>query len=770
MPFHWSMHQLTEYLVRVSQPRDEEVAVRVALEEAMEALNCELGLVCVDGGLEVQLGFGRQEVPGAFRGPVRDNEVVEIPGIGAAILARSAFGEDGADRTGCKGSMVVARLDQEFGAEELQLLHGMALALGLVLHNLATLRAERARHLLVETLLAIQKAISARCPLNELLDAITEGAWELLGGCPVALLLGDPSTPGLLRPHSLARYPGFGEEALASARLALAPAAPAAPAAPISDAPNAALTGNAAPISDAPNAAARGASAGNDGRPAEAPRMFCAPVVVSGETAGCLIAEVWHAGSRRNDQGELLSAFAQQVSLALTDARTVDAVRKASRDAVTGLSNRALFLQRLEQERRLALESDQPLTVLFVDLDRFKAVNDTLGHGAGDELLAEVGRRIKRCARPLDLVARLGGDEFAVALCGAGVETGRAVAARIVRTLGRPLVVAKREVLIGASVGIAGFERTHEDAAALVGDADIAMYRAKRSGYRAKRSGRGRWVVFERHMQEEIADKLNLVAELQHLASSGQLWLAYQPILDLSSLRPQGAEALMRWSHPTRGLVPPLVFVPLTEETDTIVELGAHVANRALSEIATLGREGARLRLSLNISPRQLVDDSLREVISSALGSTGFPPELLTLEITESLLIEDPDLARVRLSALKELGLSLAIDDFGTGYSSLSYLRQFPVDQVKIDRSFVAGLRENALDDVAIARSIIELCQRLRVETVAEGIETEEQLKLLSELGCDLGQGFLFSPPMPMCDWPAWLGAARSSLVSAGTR
>jgi diguanylate cyclase (GGDEF)-like protein len=730
VPFHWSIHQLTEYLVRVSQPSEEAIAIRVALEEALDALNAELGIVVVEGELRAEVGFGRQDIPSEFLAPVRDNDEVELPGLGMAHLAQSDLDEAGTGRKGSKGRMVVARLGKELDAEELQLLHGMALALGLVLHNLETLRAERARHLLVVTLLAIQKAISARRPLDELLDAITEGAWELLDGCPVALLLNDPSSPGLLHPHSLERYPGFDDEAMANARSTLAT--------------NLSTFG-------------QGDRAGDQ----QDRRFFCAPVVVSGETAGCLITKVDQPASGRHDQGELLTAFAQQVSLALTDARTVDAVRKASRDPITGLANRASFLQRLEHERQLALEGDAALTVLFVDLDRFKAVNDTLGHGAGDDLLAEVGARIKSCARTSDLVARLGGDEFAVALLNAGVKTGRAVAARIVRALGLPFVVSTREVLIGASVGIAGLAARHEDASAIVSDADIAMYRAKRSG-------RGRWTVFEPFMQAEVADKLSLATDLQRLATSGQVWLAYQPIVALASGRLEGAEALMRWSHPTRGPVPPSVFIPLAEETDAILELGAYAIARALEELATLNDGQKNLRLSLNISARQLLDGSLGQVMKQALVASHVSPELLILEITESLLIKDPDLARARLGSLKELGLSLAIDDFGTGYSSLKYLRQFPVDQVKVDRSFIAALRRDADDDIAIARSIIELCHRLRVETVAEGIETAEQLELLTELGCDLGQGYLFAAPMAPRDWARWQGARQPSLAAAG--
>ncbi len=727
MPFHWSIHQLTEYLVRVSQPSEETVAVRVALEEAAEALNCELGAVVVGDELRAQVGFGRGNVPAEFLSGIRDNEAIRVPTLGEVNLARSWLDKADPGGTAPQGRMVLGRLGSEFSAEELQLLRGMALAVGMVLRNLETLQTERARHLLVEKLLAIQKAISARRPIDELLGAITEGAWELLGGLPVALLLDDPSSPGALHPHSLERFAAFDDEAMRNAKVALALATIGA-----------------------------GPAGGRDER-----RFLCAPVVVSGETTGCLIAKVDQGSHDHHDHGELLTAFAQQVSLALTDARTVDAVRRASRDPVTGLSSRGSFLQRLEHERRKAVQDRSPLTVLFIDLDRFKAVNDTLGHGAGDDLLAEVGARIRGCARPGDAVARLGGDEFAVALVGGSVRTARAVAQRVVTALARPFTIAGREVLIGASVGIAAHSARHGDAAALVGDADIAMYRAKRSG-------RGRWTVFEPFMQAEVADKLSLAADLQHLVPGGQLWLAYQPIVRLGSGLLDGAEALARWHHPTRGPVPPSVFVPLAEETDAISVLGAHIVDRALSEVGAMAEGTRPLRLSLNISARQLVDDSLRQIITNALAFSGFPPELLVLEITESLLIEDPELARARLGDLKEIGLSLALDDFGTGYSSLSYLRQFPVDQVKIDRSFVAGLHSGATADVAIARCIVELCQRLRVETVAEGIETAEQLELLTQLGCDFGQGYLFAAPMPPSDWETWTTSATATTGGRG--
>ncbi|NLT55359.1 MAG: EAL domain-containing protein [Actinomycetales bacterium] len=722
MPFHWSIHQLTEYLVSVSKPQSPEAVITVALDRSVEALDAEFGAVCIDGTSRGSTGFGRAGVPDAFVDCTDD--VVRLPGIGEVHLSRGALEEElGGIRAASRSELVIGRVDEPHSAEEHQLLQGMALVLGLVLRNLETLRAERSRHQLVRTLLAIQQAISARRPLSELLDAITRGASNLLGGCPVVLLLSDGLTPGTLVPASAFDVDELDEVTLTMAREVME-------------------TGRT-----------RSGGHAVEGRPELMER-----VVVAGESTGCLVARPSPDNASERDHGELLAAFAQQVNLALTDARTLDAIREAYHDSITGLPNRALFLERLEQARSLALAHRNELTVLFVDLDRFKAVNDTLGHQVGDELLAEVGRRIRTCIRPSDTAARLGGDEFSILLEGADENTGCMVASRVIADLSRAFVIAGREIFIGASVGIAQLTTGHGDAGSLLSDADVAMYCAKRAG-------RGRWVVFEPSMSRELINRLDLRTDLQHAHDNGQLWLAYQPIVRIDSLEVDGVEALMRWDHPTRGAVPPVEFIPIAEETETIVTLGAWALRQAVAQVTSWRVGPSSPRLSLNLSPRQLVDPSLPEVIEKVLESFSFPPEALTMEITESQLVSQ-ELAQTRLTALKDLGVSLAIDDFGTGYSSLSYLRQLPIDQVKIDKSFIQGLAPDAPDAIAVMRGILEMCQGLRMQTLAEGIEEPVQLELLAELGCDLGQGYHLARPMPPDRWPEFAERTAVPAVS----
>ncbi|MGA2927186.1 MAG: diguanylate cyclase [Solirubrobacteraceae bacterium] len=466
MSYHWSIHQLTEYLVSVSEPQDPGAAVMVALERAIEALDAELGAVIIDSEVRGSVGFGRQGVPKAFIAAARDRVGVEIPEIGTAHILRARLRHTPNPTSESEAWLVVGRVSEEYAAEEDQMLRGMAIVLGLVLHNLQTLEAERSRHRLVETLLDIQRAISAHRPLNELLDANTAGASSLLGGCPIALLLADPLTPGALTPASVRGWPDFNQATLPAVAQTLA------------------INQNA-----------------DDCHSSQEQQRLAERVIVAGETAGCLLAQPAQQGARRREQSEMLTAFAQQVSLALTDARALDALREAHHDAITGLPNRRLFLERLEQTRSAALVSGQELTVLFVDLDNFKTVNDTLGHRAGDELLAEVAHRITACIRAHDTAARLGGDEFSVLVDRGGLDVGKMLAGRIIESLGEALTISGREVSVSASVGIASLTPAHENAGALVSDADVAMYRAKRSG-------RGRWVAFEPRMHDEIINRL----------------------------------------------------------------------------------------------------------------------------------------------------------------------------------------------------------------------------------------------------------------------
>lgn len=403
MAYHWSIHQLTEYLIAVSGPAESAGAVQVALERALEALEAEFGVVVAAGHVIGHAGFGSMGIPQEFLGP-GDGDPIEIRGVGQTYLTVGRLDTpDG--RTGTADAvLVVGRVEEPYTAEERQMLQGMALVLGLRLHSLARLAGERQRHRLVENLLQIQRAISARRPLEEVLDAVTSGAAGLLGGSPVALLLTEPATMGELLHVSDAALPEADPVLLEVARRVLAE--------------------------------------GDDGNldvTAQGERLVLAErVVVAGEPVGCLAARAPQASISGHDPGELLTAFAQQVNLALTDARMLDAVREAHRDPITSLPNRALFLQHLDTERDAALASGSPLTVLFIDLDRFKAVNDTLGHRAGDQLLAEVAHRILNCTSDRDVAARLGGDEFAVMVRGGDAQVGRVVAERIIASLTAP--------------------------------------------------------------------------------------------------------------------------------------------------------------------------------------------------------------------------------------------------------------------------------------------------------------------------------------------
>jgi diguanylate cyclase (GGDEF)-like protein len=708
MSYHWSIHQLTEYFVAVSNPAHPHGAVSVALERATEALEAELGAVTLAGEVEGAIGFGGLSTPGAFLAEP-DGGVVQVPGIGEVHLAVGSLDTpDG--RSGLVGArLIVGRLDEGYSAEERQMLQGMALVLGLRLQSLATLAAEQQRHRLVEHLLQIQRAVSARRPLDEVLDAVTAGASSLLGDAPVGLLLTDVHDANQLRLVSTHRLPHL-EEALADvARQLLTPD--------------------------------RGGTLPESSPTGVQSRVLGERVVVAGEVVGCLVARTTGSQVGGHDPAELLSAFAQQVNLALTDARTLDEVHQAHRDPVTALPNRALFLQRLEDQRAAASQAGSPLAVLFIDLDRFKAVNDTLGHRAGDQLLAEVAQRILTCVSDEDVAARLGGDEFAVLLRGVGSSIGGNVAERIITALTKTFTIEGRDVLIGASVGVAELA-DHQDASTLLSDADVAMYCAKRSG-------RGRWILFEPRMHHEVADQLSLRTDLQHAEAAGQLWVAYQPIVALATGQVEGVEALIRWDHPARGQIPPSDFIPLAEESDTIAGLGAFVIREAFADLARWRKQVPNLHLAVNVSGRQLVDGHLPGLVAEALDRAGLPGEAVTLEVTESVLMADPERARDRLASLKALGVRLALDDFGTGYSSLSYLRQFPVDQVKIDRSFVQGLHPNAHSEIALLRGILYLCHALDLQVVAEGIENAEALAVLAELGCALGQGYHFARPQP---------------------
>jgi diguanylate cyclase (GGDEF)-like protein/PAS domain S-box-containing protein len=439
--------------------------------------------------------------------------------------------------------------------------------------------------------------------------------------------------------------------------------------------------------------------------------------------------------------------------------RTADKLlHDAFHDALTGLPNRALFLDRLEH--RLALEKRRHQTsfsVLVLDIDRFKVINDSLGHVRGDQLLVEVARRLQACLRPADTVARLGGDEFAILL--EDVPTAadaRRVAERVQSELRLPFWLGPSEVFSGASVGIAHGSATYASPEDMLRDADTALYRAKAQG-------RGRCVEFDASMHDRAVELLNLETALRRALERRELHLHYQPVVSLTTGQISGAEALLRWKHPERGLVPPLEFIPLAEETGLIVEIGAWVLREACRQMKDWQERlrQPQLEVGVNLSSRQFQAPGLVAEVAEVLRATGLSPRCLRLEVTESLLMDKhPNVART-MTELRAMGVRIDLDDFGTGYSSLSYLHQFPIDTLKIDRSFVQRIADTE-DGLEIVNTILALANSLDMEVVAEGVETEQQLQLLRKMHCAYAQGYHLSRPIEASQFEALIGARRS--------
>jgi diguanylate cyclase (GGDEF)-like protein/PAS domain S-box-containing protein len=433
---------------------------------------------------------------------------------------------------------------------------------------------------------------------------------------------------------------------------------------------------------------------------------------------------------------------------------------RALHDPLTGLPNRQLILDRTEQMLARSRRSGQPVAAFFIDLDHFKDANDSLGHEAGDRLLQAVGDRFVSMLRADDSVGRLGGDEFVVLAEGISLSLGpEPIAERICETLRQPFVIPGYEdlpITVTASIGIATGQR--ESAQELLRDADVALYLAKGKG-------RNTSVVFESSMQTAAIDRLALKSDLDTAVSAEQFFLLYQPIFDLSDGGIRAAEALLRWQHPTQGVISPLDFIPVLEESGLIVAVGRWVLHQACMQASRWRAEGHALSVSVNVSMRQLESMSFVDHVAEALALADLDPAHLTLEITESSLMRDAEATVNRLRRLKELGVMIAIDDFGTGYSSLAYLRQFPVDVLKIDGSFVAEL-DGSPERAALVHTLVELGRILGLITLAEGIEEAVQLRGLRAELCDRGQGFLVSPPVPPTAFTELLNRDPSPLAA----
>jgi diguanylate cyclase (GGDEF)-like protein/PAS domain S-box-containing protein len=417
---------------------------------------------------------------------------------------------------------------------------------------------------------------------------------------------------------------------------------------------------------------------------------------------------------------------------------------QAFHDPVTDLANRALFADRVAHALRSTVRTGSLIAVMFIDLDDFKTVNDSLGHQAGDSILYEVARRLERAIRPADTVARFGGDEFAILLDGvSGSDEAAMIADRLLTELEGPCEIDGKQLYPRASIGIciSDEDLLSQDAEELLRNADVAMYMAKRDS-------KGRYRLFEPAMHERVVERLELRAELEQALALEQLEVYYQPVVRLAAGDHYGVEALLRWHHPTRGLISPAQFIPLAEETGLIVPIGKWVLEQACKQAVELHSrrpDAEPLRMSVNLSVKQLQSETVVEDVRSALETTGLAPASLVLEVTETVMLADADVAVSRLHDLKALGVRIAMDDFGTGYSSLSYLSRLPVDILKMDRSFLGG----GIDNNGLVAAIMAIGDRLNLEVVAEGIERPEQIESLQNLGFALGQGFLFGRPMP---------------------
>jgi diguanylate cyclase (GGDEF)-like protein/PAS domain S-box-containing protein len=456
------------------------------------------------------------------------------------------------------------------------------------------------------------------------------------------------------------------------------------------------------------------------------------------------------------EDAHFLEAVAHVIGGSLDRAETEQELRRrALEDPLTGLANRALLSTQLESELRHARRLGHRVCLLVLDLDRFKGVNDTLGHTAGDTLLRQVAARLSSCVREEDLVARPGGDEFTV-VC-TRTETDHAiaeVAQRLVDAVIEPFEIEGREVFITASVGLAISEEGHETPEELLRDADVAMYRAKELGGR-------RFEAFDVSLRQRLVERMEIEGDLRHALERGQLELHYQPLVDLEHGRIVGFEALVRWCHPERGLMMPDEFIHIAEETGLIVPIGSWVLSAACAQLARFPQE---IQVSANLSALQIKPELVSEV-EQELERHGVAPERLVLEITESLVL-DPRIKPI-VARLRALGVRLALDDFGTGYSSLGSLQRFPLDVVKLDRTLIESVAEGR--GVAVVRAAVELGEALGVNVIAEGIEGTVQLDALRDLGCPMGQGFLFARPLPPADAERLLaGSAEKANVLRG--
>ena len=740
----WSTQQLVDFLAVVSTQKGPEAARRIAIECAAEALEADVGAIVDGEALVAVTGFGLTEPSSALvelaqapRGTLR------LPWGDHALCIAAPLGDESGSR------MVVGRVgDDGFSPEETGLLRGMAQILTHALRSLALLDAQRTlaasldeRGRLLERLSRIQRAIIHRGALQDVLDAIVEGARDFLGDEVVGLRLLDRDDPTMMEvvasagisPDVLARIrrtpsgQGVGGRAIAENRLVL--------------------------VEDYQRSAARlDAFEGGWLRAAVA-----APVHENGEAIGSLVVASTCPGRVYTDAEQgVLALFAEHASLAVTDARNVrDALREARHDSLTGLANRRAFLDAVRRATARDRRSGSRSGVLLLDVDNFKSINDGLGHEAGDAVLRAVAARLQDCIREGDLAARLGGDEFAVLVDGSGEAGARQAARRILQAFDTPVSVLGRRLNAAVSIGVSSDPGTPES---LLRQADLAMYAAKGAG-------KGRFTTYTPALQRAADQRRALELDLRRALDEQALFLQYQPIVRLADESIVGAEALLRWRHPERGLIPPCDFIPLAEESGLIVPIGRWVLEQATRQAAGWTQRWPDLGMGVNISALQVSHPDFAGDLSAALDGSGLRPRNLILELTETVLMNEIASTIDRLWHAKRLGVQIAVDDFGTGYSSLQYLDQFPLDILKLPRAFVQRLEADNSGST-IARAVVELGHNLGLHVVGEGIERLDQLVELRGLGCALGQGFYFARPLDADAFEALLDSTETALAS----
>ena len=734
-----STQLLAEFLAVLSAAPDGKSATQVAAERAARALEAEAAAVVGRDGTINSTGFPYGRLPQAEIADVIAGRrtVLDVPGANGCHTAVVPMGGSS------PGHLLVARSgDDGFSIDEVSLIRGIARVLELTLGTLHTFEAERRRaaenaglvatlqerQRLLEQLSRIQRGITRREPLQTILDAITTGAQELLGDDAVGLRMIDPSDPHTLL---LVSSTGLPDELKARTWRIAAEAG----ATGLSSMRNEVVVMDhyARDPRHIPEYAAVGIR-----------KAMAAPVHQDGRIVGSLVVGTYQPDRvyTRAEQ-QVLQVFAEHVSLAVTDAKMHQAMHEAYHDPLTGLASRTLFMDQLAHALAIAAHERRPLAALFVDLDRFKPVNDSLGHSAGDALLVGVASRLRSCLRAGDSAARLGGDEFALVLPDINAEQAEEIATRIRDVLKAPFILNGHEVYVTASIGIAVNTDFETFGDTLIRNADLAMYQAKKIGH-------GRYATYQPAMQAQFLRSLDLEAELRRALDQGELVVHYQPIVRLDDGEVFGLEALVRWPHPGRGLLLPNEFIPQAEQSGLIILLDRLVLREACAQVsrwntARLGQPP--LLVGVNLTASQLQQSDLPSVVESILAETALQPSCLVLEITESLLLADNAATVERLQRLKSLHVRLAIDDFGTGYSSLAYLRQFPVDCIKIDKSFIDDIATDR-GSATLVQAIVQIGRMLGLTVVPEGIEFPEQVAELRRAGCSLGQGYYFAKPM----------------------